>query len=735
MERLLNFIIKTSIYLTVFLVPLAWSPWTLEVFEFPKQYILIFLVLLGLLAWLAKMVLVERELHFKRTPLDVPIFLFAAVAILSSLFSADLWSSLFGHYGRFSDGLFGILGAIGLYVLVINTVKQPASLARVFLLSASVALTVGYLSLFGVLKLQLIGFNTVAGSLEGFCIFIAFVISFLAILALRPKVKQLPFVGNILLLFFAFGFLLIVDIFQAWLVLSIGLLVVLLFGLFQRVWTGEVIKLRRLWLPFILLLLTVIFVFSPTRVPGSPTDASQELTLTQEISWNIAFKTLQESGKNLVLGSGPGTFALDFSLHRSADFNQTSQWQMRFDRSGNYFAEVLATMGILGFLSYLGLVLWFLLISLIFLKDKKSIPFVVGSMVLLVAQLMYPQITVLQVVFWLFLAFAAISWGASQREFRFSLKRFLEFDIIAKAILLIVFFGVAGAFFFGARFFVADMNYFISQNTLNQSPQVRIDRVLEAVRLNPWQAEYKIFLSRLYLNRALGELRKPENSRNEEQISNDVQYAIAYTRGDTLENKEITGATQLAKNRVAVWETLGVVYRDITFAAGALEWGIRSFKTAITLEPTNPVLYNELGKLEVTKEKFKTARENFKKAVELKPDYMEAQLQLALLEEKEGELAKALVQMREMSLRYPLYVDGNFQLGRLLYNAGRVTEAIVQFERVLEFAPNHSNALFALGTAFENQGRIEEAIGKFEKVLQLNPNNPVLKERLQELGG
>ena len=638
MERLLNFIIKTSIYLVVFLIPLVWSPWTFEAFEFLKQYVLIFLVVLGLVAWLARMILVERELHFKRTPLDLPIFLFALAAVVSSLFSADLWSSLFGYYGRFSDGLFGMLAAMGLYLLVINTIKRPASLVRVFLLSASIALIIGYLSLFGVLKLfyqlvpsmQLIDFNTVAGSLEGFSIFLAFLVSFLAILALRSEIKQLPFVGNLLLLFAAFGFLLIVDIFEAWLVLFVGLLLVLLFSLFQRAWTGEAIKLRRLWLPFILLLLTVILIFSPTQIPSSFGEVTgqfkvlKEPALSQEASWNIAFQTLSENGKNLVLGSGPGTFALDFSLHRSADFNLTSQWQLRFDRPGNYFAEILATTGIFGFLSYLGLVFWFLVVSLLFLKDKKSIPFVLGVMVLLVAQLVYYQITVLAVLFWLFLAFSVISWEVRQREFRFSLKRFLEFEVAAKAVFMLLLLAVSGVFFFGVRFFIADMNYFVSQNTVSLNSTARIDRVLEAVRLNPWQAEYKIFLSRLYLNRALGELRKPESSRNQEQISKDVQYAIAYIRGDILEQEKIIGATELSPNRVAAWETQGAVYRDIKFAAGALEWSIRSFKVAITLEPVNPILYTELGKLRVVKEEFEKAREDFTKAVELKLDYVEA---------------------------------------------------------------------------------------------------------------
>ena len=96
MGKLLNFVIKTSIYLVIFLIPLVWNPWTFEAFEFTKQYLLIFLVLLGVLAWITKMIFVERELHVKRTPLDLPIFFFVLVATVSTFFSADLWSSLFG---------------------------------------------------------------------------------------------------------------------------------------------------------------------------------------------------------------------------------------------------------------------------------------------------------------------------------------------------------------------------------------------------------------------------------------------------------------------------------------------------------------------------------------------------------------------------------------------------------------------------------------------------------------
>ncbi|MDP2734995.1 MAG: tetratricopeptide repeat protein, partial [bacterium] len=181
------------------------------------------------------------------------------------------------------------------------------------------------------------------------------------------------------------------------------------------------------------------------------------------------------------------------------------------------------------------------------------------------------------------------------------------------------------------------------------------------------------------------------------------------------------------------WETLGAVYRDIRFAAGALDWAIRSFETAISLEPTNPVLHAELGKLYVIKEEYGKAGERFRRAEELKSDFTEAKLQAALLSEKEGQGEIAIARLRELALRYPLDTEILFQLGRLQYNAGRVPEAVSQFQQILRITPNHSNALFALGTAFERQGRIEDAIKQFERVLQLNPNNEAVQEKLQQL--
>ena len=143
MGYILQFITKASIYLLVFLIPLAFSPWTFEAFEFPKQYILFFLSMTGFVAWLVKMILIDKEVKIVRTQFDKVVFLFFLVAVVSSIFSEDRISSLFGYYGKFSDGLIGIASLMLSYILLVNhvsadTCKNPQKIPISRLLNAFV---------------------------------------------------------------------------------------------------------------------------------------------------------------------------------------------------------------------------------------------------------------------------------------------------------------------------------------------------------------------------------------------------------------------------------------------------------------------------------------------------------------------------------------------------------------------------------------------------------------------
>lgn len=720
MRSFLNFIIRWSIYLVVFLVPLAFSPWTFEAFEFNKLYLLFFLVLIGTLAWLARMVFVDREIRLKRSPLDLPIILFSTLVNISSFFSSDSWSSLFGQYGRFSDSATAVGSFVGLYFLIINTVEKPKKVLNWFLGAVGIAIATSYLSLFHVWQqlpvwqvMKQAGFNSVGATIEGFAIFLAAILVFLVFQGVRQKVKVFPIITYGALITGSLGILLLVDISKAWIVLMLGLMFVLIAG-------GGI---KKVWLPFGMLLVAVTFLFSSVSFRTVIQAIPQEPMLSQGLSWNIAFKTATESVKNMLVGSGPGTFAIDFLEHKPESLNMQSQWQTRFDRSGSYVSEVLATYGFLGFFAYLLVGGFFVFASWFLIAKKNTPPFFIALVGILITQFLYYQTLSLGLAFWLFLALGVLAWERPVKEFVFSLRKFSEFEVAAKAVFFIVLAGIGGVSYFALRFYGADMSYLVAQNAQKGDMTKSIDTGLQAVHMNPYQAEYKVFVSRSYLSRALGELQKPEGVRDEQGISKDVQLAIAYAGG----------ATQVSPKRIASWETLGMVYRDIGFATGAFEWAVRSFQTAIALEPTSPVLYTELGKLYVTNDQDDKAKEQFERAVALKPDYVEAQRQRALVFEKEKDIKTAIANMKDITLRYPLDIESLFQLGRLYYNNGQIEEAVFQFSQILQLAPEHSNARFALGVALEKQGKIKEAVQEFEKVLELNPGNEAVAKKLQDL--
>ena len=115
MKNLLNRIVKYNIYILVFLLPLFFLPFSFEIFEYNKQYLLFFLFSSALFAWVLKQVAYDKEIRFKKSPIDYLILGFLFVSLLSAIFSVDKSSSLFGFYGRFSDGLIGLFGLAALY--------------------------------------------------------------------------------------------------------------------------------------------------------------------------------------------------------------------------------------------------------------------------------------------------------------------------------------------------------------------------------------------------------------------------------------------------------------------------------------------------------------------------------------------------------------------------------------------------------------------------------------------
>jgi len=763
MSKSFNQIIKTSIYLLVFLVPLFFLPFSFETFEFNKQYLLFFLASLAFFAWLAKMVFNDKEIKFKRTPLDIPVMIFLLVAIVGVFFSVDKTSSLFGFYGKFSDGIIGLISLVMFFFLITNNLEvepkflnkksktaiegegdsQRANIPgiiKTFLWSVSFIVLLTYLSIFGVLdNLKFLpgvmlknNFNPVTASLEGLAVFLAVVVAFLSGLIMtdsKSENSKLKKFTIRLLLFLSLVLLIIIDFGRAWILLLLTLLFFVVIALGKRMFRDDVNKLL---LPILLIIVSAVFLFVNTSGLQPlifKTQFPQEQVLNQRFSSIIAFKAATENIKNGLVGTGVGTFYNDFTKFRPKDFNQSVLWRMRFDRPGNYLSEVLATMGFLGILSYLFLLSFFLIISYLFIQqNRNAIPLIMGFMALLIGQFVYYQNTVLAFCFWLFMALSVVAWQKPTKEKVFSLKTFPELALIFSVILMVLGVGILAIYFFAGRFYLADINY---QKGLGETGTEKIEK---ATLLNPYQPSYRIVLARRYLDNLSTEIQKPTNQINQDLLSFYAFQAINFTKGGQVGSLYIKGATELAPNNVAGWETLAMIYRQIQgLVGGASDWAIKSFEKAINLEPTNAVLHSELGKSYLAVNNIDKAKQEFDKAKELKPDYVDAFVQEALIYEKQNNLEEAIKQMESLVGSYPSMPEILLELGRLYFNNGQTSKAIAQFQAAINLAPDYSNARYSLGVAYQKIGETNKAIAEFEKVLTLNPGNADIQDKLNQL--
>lgn len=799
MRKILNLIIKLSIYGLAFLVPLLWLPWTVEAYELNKQYLIFFLVGLAFAAWLAKMILVKQKFIFKRSPLDVWILLFVVGMVLAAFFSLDSVSSWLGFYGRFSGAVIITIVLSLMYFILVNNIstdKERESLAlkgklskglnlslkkivNIILLSSSLVMLIGYLSVFGFWSrfsglptvMNLKSFNPISGSLEGLAVFLAMAVSLAAGLMLggllvgkkgenkdNPPKRQ-GFKGRQLFYFIyllaGMVLLVIINFWPAWLSLGATMLVLLILS----IWAGLFRKRpNSLTLPILLLVVSIIFLVQlPTKtgfVENLP-ELPKEIILDYKTTNTVVWQTFKDQP---VFGTGQGTFFASFAKLKPAEFNESEFWNIRFDNGPSQILEYFATIGLVGLLPYLAIIVVFLLISVFaFRRGKEEIAISKEAGIILglfsawlavfVGQFVYQEKTTLNFLFWLLLALVIVGWRGvgtiKNKRLTFSFKKLPEVGLVLNVVLLMFVFVLVGLFYLGGRFYLADIKY---AKTVKSSDKL-IENLEDAVNLNKYREAYRRTLSQKYLLGAWAEARKPKEEQNMNLIRTLAAGSIEQAR---------KAAVEISPNLVTTHENLGIIYRDSSgLIGGTLSHAFNAFKKASDLEPTNPVLFRELCRLSLTlQEKEWEETVNYcQKSVDLKGNYLDAHIQLALIHEKKGDLETAVKQMEEAlsKLKGGSFQRGSalakaateiyFQLGRLYFNLGlmHLDKAITMFEQSVfvslkpDLTPQYPNAHYALGVAYQAKDRLQGALTQFQIVKRLVPNNQKIDEKINQI--
>lgn len=749
-------IVRWALYFLLFALPVFFLPWTFETLEFNKQNLLVVLTLIAGLAWLGKMI-AGRQVVLRRSFLNLIVLLYLLVYILSTIFSADKFRSFLGASGVEKDGFITVLCFVILYFIIINNVREIKVLKNLLysiLLSTGLAAVFALLGFTGFLPDKILpsrALNTV-GTLSGFGIFLAAIFVLASALFLKPQAeaeKGRSSVIKILLAVLAVFILFIlisIDTWMIWAVFAPALALLLAFIVLKA---QEIKNLSWVAVPMVALIVAILFFFIRTPIKFN---LPAEVMPSFSASGQIAKQTLEEAP---LLGSGPSTFAFDYSKYKPEGVNLTPLWGVQFDRSAARLLTVLATTGLFGLISWFFIVVVLAVQSLTNLARSKvsqlwmyNLGIGASWFLLLIAKFLYSSNLTLEFLFWVLTAILVAS--VSHKFWEISLDRAPRASLLLSFILTLgIIFAVSSFYLVGQRY-AADANFrravFAAQT--GEQPEKVVEYFDRAAAQNRWNDTYLRNLAQGLLVQINQELNLPPTEEGARKIQNLITADIDVARK----------TTEISPKNSANWATLASIYQAImSIIPGADQWAITSWEKAIELEPGNPFFYTEFGKVytgmadllapnlqaedEETKKDAQTkikehlakAEDQFNKAIKLKSDYAPAHFELAMVYSRQGKTEEAISKLEEIKRNLPNDIGVAFQLGLLYYQNKEQDKAVAELERVVELAPNFANARWYLASIYEEQGKKDLAVAQLEEILKNNPENKTVKRKLEAL--
>ena len=656
-------IIEYSFYALFFIVPVIWLPVTSELFEFNKMIVVYLAASVILTAWLLKSVN-EKTFTIKRTPLDIPILLFLAANVLSTVFSIDRQTSIFGYYSRFNGGLLSTFAYIILYYALVTFFDREKifRLLKV-LLASSVIVTI-----YAILQHPTPLFRNPDGSFRGIdagywqeddesrafstlghanwlAAFILMLVPFALFFLIQAKgwwektLYALFLIGQFVAFTFAYS--------RGGTVGFVVMLAVLIVGaafVFREQITnffkGKLGRrsLARTFLPphpcFFLIVILIGWLLTlqhfsnaflsrgvniseikgqtKTQVaqPQTETQLSKPGTETGKIRL-IVWKGALDIFKHYpILGSGVETFAFSYYQFRPAEHNLTSEWDYLYNKAHNEFLNYLATTGGFGFLTYLALIITFtiwLLITLSKKFDSSQKSFMVSALASYAgyhAQNVFGfSVVVIALLFYLIPGFVfVIVQATTPAKISLSFIKSASAGKAAAGIILLI-----GAFLVWGTLASWLADYYYNQGISTADDLEAYQNLKAAVSLRPDEPLYKASLAMPTIQLALA---TSGDSRKEK-----IQEAFGY----------LNQATSNSPNNINIWQLrLSAVFELAKTENQYLDPAIRSAEIIASLAPTEAKFQYNLATLYNLKKDYKKAQEQLEKVVELKPDYKEA---------------------------------------------------------------------------------------------------------------
>ncbi len=360
-----------------------------------------------------------------------------------------------------------------------------------------------------------------------------------------------------------------------------------------------------------------------------------EQSITYGSAIEITQKTLTESFKNFVFGSGPATYLYEYSLYKGSDLGYSS---LVFNQSPIAFLTLLGSLGAGAIICLVYIWLIFLRQGFLFLlknpeKEKQQTQNELKTIIfpiiicLLVVMFLY-KMTIVPMALLFFLIGAWISL-----EEKNELEINFEKKYLPAKITFICFFGlmIVGSFFF-FRQYLAESFYQLGVRNYNFQKDIdfSLDKGLKAIPLFG-SGDYYVGVSQLYILKASEIFNQDDEAgslseQEQDQVRNLASQAEAMAKT----------ATNIEPLNFNNWYNLGLIYENTSFLIkDENKQALNAYAMAEKLAPYNTDIYLAEGRLCEKQGRNKEATEYYEKALNLDPG-------LEGLEEKIESLKKLL---------------------------------------------------------------------------------------------
>jgi len=763
-SRFLNKVIDFCLHAAVFLLPLFFSPASIDVLELNKQTVLVVLSAVAGVAWLGR-ALSDKQFTLARNWFHLVTVLFGLGYLLVSFLSVDRYLSFVGALGQMPWAFSTVASLVVFYIVAVNRIRQTSQVYDFifsFLLSSLIAGVYGLLQMFGIYLVPMAAAQaktfTSVGSLFSFVVYMTIPLIVASSLAFHGCRNNVCLLGSNKLsgrvargivwavIIVSLLSLIIIDYWVAWAALLFGTFITVLIGYLR---TRKINQPSKLAIPGILVAVSVLLLFFRTPINlNLPSEVSPSALAT----FNIAKETLREMP---VFGSGPGTWIYDYAKYRVQLVNLSPFWNVRFDRGFSFFLTLLATTGLIGASLWLILVISGIAKSAGHLLSERNddvwyayLIVFSGWLTFVFTSFFYNYNMAHLFALWLLMSLLgallsknSITWDARKSTY--------AYGVISVLFVVALIGGVTVTWLTGQRIvaeslFTSAVNQFRSGKTIDEV----IVQIRRSTSLNPLLDMYHRNLSQAHLIKAANLIQSGVNEEKASVIQNEIKAAV---------DSALLASTVSPAN-VDNWSNLALIYQSVaSFTRGADEFAIKNYQEASAREPQNPVFLNEIGKLYLLRsdayrtqlssgdaasravaqknvdENLVLGEKSLKAAIAAKQDYLPARYNLGIVYERQGRVKDAITELENVLRVNNKDLGVAFELSILYYRNSQKNEALEVMKQVAAIEPTNVNARWYLSAMLEERGQYDEALAQLMPLAKQYPDNANVAQRINAL--